>query len=158
MLVAAPTGLFDAAPGGGGAYAAHPYPLGPELAGTPMRGIARKGSQLWFGCGRRLCVEDRGRVSVFGPAEGLPEDTWDALAITPDGSVWARSPSRLYRKPPGAARLVQEKPGYRIQHLLGRPGHRPGRVGDGSHRQGVGIRREGNVEPRQARGWGCAPQ
>jgi CheY-like chemotaxis protein/streptogramin lyase len=41
---------------------------------------------------------------------GLPEDSWDAIGMTPDGSVWIRSPSRLYRKPPGASRLVQEKP------------------------------------------------
>ena len=110
VVVATPTGLYEAVADGAGSFSARPYPLGPELAGTPMRGIARNGSQLWFGCGRRLCVEDRGRVSIFGPAEGLPEDAWDAIGITPDGSVWVRSPSRLYRKPPGAARLVQEKP------------------------------------------------
>jgi len=40
----------------------------------------------------------------------LPDDAWDAIGITPDGSVWIRSPNRLFRKPPGAARLVQEKP------------------------------------------------
>ena len=110
VLVATPSGLFEAAPKGDGSFSAHPYPLGPEFAGTPMRGMVRNGSQLWFGCGRRLCVDDRGRVSIFGPAEGLPEDAWDAIGITPDGSVWARSPSRLYRKPPGAALLVEEKP------------------------------------------------
>ncbi|HYW48550.1 MAG TPA: two-component regulator propeller domain-containing protein, partial [Bryobacteraceae bacterium] len=110
VVVATLSGLYEAAPDGDGSFSAHPYPLGPELAGTPMRGIARNGSQLWFGCGRRLCVEDHGRVSMFGPAEGLPDDAWDAIAVTPDGSVWIRSPSKLYRKPPGAARLVQEKP------------------------------------------------
>jgi ligand-binding sensor domain-containing protein len=110
VLVATPSGLYEAAPNGAGSFSARPYPLEPELAGAPMRGIARNGSQLWFGCGRRLCLEERGRVSMFGPAEGLPEEAWDAIAITPDGSVWTRSPGRLYRKPPGAARLVQEKP------------------------------------------------
>jgi signal transduction histidine kinase/CheY-like chemotaxis protein/streptogramin lyase len=110
VAVATPSGLYDAAPDGAGNWAAHPYPLGPELAGTPMRGIARHGSQLWFGCGRKLCVEDQGRVSTFGSAEGLPDDAWDSIAITPDGTVWARSPGRLYRKPPGAVRFVVEKP------------------------------------------------
>ncbi|MGO9257563.1 MAG: ATP-binding protein [Bryobacteraceae bacterium] len=110
VLVAAPTGMYEVAPDGAGSFSAHPYPLGPALAGAPMRGIARSGSQLWFGCRRRLCVEDRGRVSMFGPAEGLPEDAWDAIGIAPDGSVWTRSPSKLYRKPPGAAQWVQEKP------------------------------------------------
>jgi len=110
VVVASGSGLYDVAPNGAGVFTARPHPIGPELAGAPTRGIARHGSQLWFGCGRRLCVEDQGRVSMFGPAEGLPDDAWDAIGITPDGSVWARSPSRLYRKPPGAGRLVQEKP------------------------------------------------
>ena len=110
VFVATPSGLYTAALKGDGYLSARPYPLGPELIGTPIRGILQNGSQLWFGCGRRLCVEDRGRISIFGPAEGLPEDAWDAIGITPDGSVWTRSPSRLYRKPPDAAKLVQEKP------------------------------------------------
>ena len=110
VAVATPSGLFEVERNQDGSFAVHPYPLGPELAGVPARGIARNGSQLWFGCGRRLCVEDGGRVSRFGPAEGLPDDAWDAICITPDGSVWIRSPSKLYRKPPGAVRLVQEKP------------------------------------------------
>jgi len=109
MLVSTLSGLYEAIPKGDGSFSVHPY-LGSDLARTSTRGIARNGSQLWFGCGRRLCVEVGGSVSSFGPAEGLPDDDWDAIAITADGSVWARSPSRLYRKPPGAARLVQEKP------------------------------------------------
>ena len=75
-----------------------------------MRGIARSGTQLWFGCARGLCVEQGGKISIFGPAEGLPDDAWDAISITPDGSVWTRSPSRLYRKPPGESRLIRERP------------------------------------------------
>jgi signal transduction histidine kinase/streptogramin lyase len=110
VVVATPSGLYEVAPNGDGSFSVRLYPLAPELAGTPMRGIARNGSQLWFGCGRRLCVEDGGRVSMLGPAEGLPDDAWDAIGVTPDGSVWARSPSRLYRKPPGPTQLVQEKP------------------------------------------------
>ena len=84
VVVATPSGLYEVAPKGDGSLFARPYALGPELAGTPMRGIARNGSQLWFGCGRRLCVEDGGRVSMLGPAEGLPEDAWDAIGVTPD--------------------------------------------------------------------------
>src|ERR1035441_7174170 len=52
VVLATPNGLYVAVPDGAGSYAARPYPLGPELAGTNMRGIARNGSQLWFGCGR----------------------------------------------------------------------------------------------------------
>ena len=68
-----------------------------------MHGILRHGSQLWFGCDLHLCVEDGGRISIFGLESGLPEDSWDGIAISPDGTVWARSPSRLYHKPPGEA-------------------------------------------------------
>jgi ligand-binding sensor domain-containing protein len=69
VVVATPSGLYEVAPGGAGSLAARPYPLGPELSGKESRGIARSGSQLWFGCERQLCVEDRGRISKFGPAE-----------------------------------------------------------------------------------------
>ncbi len=144
VALATPNGLYEAVPDGTGSYAARPYPLGPELAGTPMRGIARNGSQLWFGCGRKLCVEDHGRVSIFGPVEGLPEDAWDAIAITPDGSVWTRSPSKLYRKPPGAAKIVQEKPDIASSIFWG--ALITGR--DGSVMvptdKGLAVRREGN--------------
>ena len=108
VTVSTPSGLFEAGPNPDGAFSAHPYMPGPGLRAMPAHGIARKGSQLWFGCGRNLCLADRGRVSVFGAAEGLPDDTWDAIGFTPDGSVWVRSPSRLYRKPPAAAGFVQE--------------------------------------------------
>jgi signal transduction histidine kinase/DNA-binding NarL/FixJ family response regulator len=110
VLVAAPSGLYEVAPKSDGSFAARTYPLGLGLAGTPVRGIAWNGSQLWFGCGRRICVEDGRRISTFGPAEGLVDDNWDAITVTPDGSVWARSPSRLYRKPPGEEHFVQEYP------------------------------------------------
>jgi len=144
VLVATPSGLYEVAAKGAGAWAARPYPLGPELAGTPLRAIARNGSQLWFGCGRQLCLEASGRVSTFGPAEGLPEDNWDAIDIAPDGSVWARSPSSLYRKPPGVARLVQEEPAIASSAYWG--ALTVGR--DGSvlvpTDKGLSIRREGN--------------
>ncbi len=111
VLVAAPSGLYEVLPGASAdSFSVRHHPLGPELDNKPVRGILRHASQLWFGCGQRLCVEEGGQVSVFGPENGLPEDSWDGIGITPDGSVWTRSPSRLYRKLPGASRLVQEKP------------------------------------------------
>jgi signal transduction histidine kinase/AmiR/NasT family two-component response regulator/streptogramin lyase len=144
VLVAAPSGLYDVATERDGSLAAHPYPLGPELAGASMRGIARRGDQLWFGCGRRLCLEERGRVSVFGPAEGLPDDNWDALGFGPDGSVWARSPSRLYRKPPAESRLAPEKPDLAPSAYWGAlTVDRDGSVMVPTDK-GLAIRREGN--------------
>jgi hypothetical protein len=107
VTLATPAGLYRAAANADGSFSAHPYPLGPGFRDMPTRGIARRGAQLWFGCGRNLCLADGGRVSVFGAAEGLPNDNWDAIGFTPDGSVWARSPTRLYCKPPEAARFVE---------------------------------------------------
>src|ERR1017187_3019316 len=144
VALATPNGLYEAVAGGAGSYTARPYPLGRELAGAPIRGIARNGSQLWFCCGRKLCVEDQGRISIFGPEEGLPDDAWDAIATTPDGSVWTRSPSKLYRKPPGAGQMVQEKPDIASSIFWG--ALITGR--DGSVMvptdKGLAIRREGN--------------
>ena len=144
VVVSTLSGLYEVASDGAGSFSARPYPLGPELAGTSMRGIARHGPQLWFGCGSRLCVEELGRVSMFGPAEGLPDDNWDAIGITPDGSVWARSPSRLYRKPPDAARLVREKPDIASSIFWGAlTAGRDGSVMVPTDK-GLAIRREGN--------------
>jgi signal transduction histidine kinase/BarA-like signal transduction histidine kinase len=95
---------------GGDSFVLRPHRLPSALEGKPMHGILRHGSQLWFGCELHLCVEDGGRTSVFGPESGLPEDSWDGIAVSLDGTVWARSPSRLYRKPPGQARMIEEKP------------------------------------------------
>jgi signal transduction histidine kinase/CheY-like chemotaxis protein/streptogramin lyase len=110
VVVATPSGLFDVARQDNGSFSTLPHPLDSRLAGRAMRGIARNGSQLWFGCARGLCVEEGGKVAIFGPAENLPEDAWDAIAITPDGSVWIRSPSLLYRKVPGEVGFIRERP------------------------------------------------
>lgn len=108
VTVATPSGLYEAAQNADGSFSAHPYSPGPEFRAMPIYGIARQGSELWFGCGRNLCVSGGGHVTVFGESQGLPDDNWDAIGFTPDGSVWARSPSRLYSKPPGAGSFMQE--------------------------------------------------
>ncbi|MGO9240190.1 MAG: ATP-binding protein [Bryobacteraceae bacterium] len=110
VIVSSTTGLQEALPAGGGTFAVRSYRLTAALEQKPMHGILRHGQQLWFGCELHLCLEEGGRVLTYGPAQGLPEDSWDAIAIAPDGSVWARSPSRLYRKPPGQDHMIQEKP------------------------------------------------
>jgi signal transduction histidine kinase len=111
VVISTRAGLFEVLTDGRtGSLSARPYPLGPEFSGMPMHGILGQGSQLWFGCGKQLCVDDSGHVAVFGPGDGLPADSWDAIRITPDGSVWTRSTGKLYRRPPGAARFLQENP------------------------------------------------
>ena len=110
VLISTPTGIYEAFRSADGSFSTRSYPLPAGLAGKPMRGILRQGASLWFGCEQRLCLEEGGRFSVFGPIEGLPEDDWDAIRISPDGSVWARSPKSIYRRAPGKTRFSQEKP------------------------------------------------
>ncbi len=109
VLLGTASGLYEAGPSGdGGGYTARAYRLGPRIDSGPVRSILRHGAQLWIGCGDRLCVSESGHVSVYGPDQGLPEDQWNGIAITQNGSVWVRSPSRLYRKPANEKRFVQE--------------------------------------------------
>ena len=47
---------------------------------------------------------------MFGTEQGLPEDSWDGIQISPDGSVWVRSPKSVYSRAPGQTTFSQEKP------------------------------------------------
>ncbi len=64
------------------------------------------GSDAAGGCASKTAGGSRcaGRRTGYRKTPGM------ASPVSPDGSVWVRSPSRLYRKPPGATRLVREKP------------------------------------------------
>src|SRR5271167_2502267 len=107
VVVSTTIGLEEVVPTKNASFVVHPYRATAALEGKPTHGILRHGAQLWFGCDLHLCVEEGGRISMFGPESGLPEDSWDGIAVSPDGTVWARSPSRLYQKPLGKAHLVQ---------------------------------------------------
>jgi signal transduction histidine kinase/ligand-binding sensor domain-containing protein/CheY-like chemotaxis protein len=103
-------GIQEVFRGADGIFSTRLHVLTEALADKPMRGILRDGGSLWFGCGQQLCMEEAGRISVFGSEQGLPEDTWDGIQVSPDGSVWARSSKSLYRRPPGQPRFSKEKP------------------------------------------------
>ena len=60
---------------------------------------------LWFGCGTRICRLDSGRVTPLEEAAGVPEDRWDAILTDKEGTLWARSSTRLLKRPRGAARF-----------------------------------------------------
>jgi signal transduction histidine kinase/CheY-like chemotaxis protein/ligand-binding sensor domain-containing protein len=105
VVVSTEAGLKQVLPSG-----VKPYPVPHDLEGKQTRGILRHGSQLWFGCDLHLCVEDGGRTSTYGPENGLPEDSWDGIAVAPDETVWVRSSNHLYRKPPSKDHFIQEKP------------------------------------------------
>ncbi len=109
VLIATSAGIYQASRRADGSFSTQSYPLPAALATKPTHGILRQGSRLWFGCGQQLCMDDAGKVSVFGKEHGLPEDTWDGIRIAPDGSVWVRSARSLYRGPPAESRFLQEK-------------------------------------------------
>jgi len=105
LVVATTTGLLQVRPDSAdGALQARPYLAG----GQRVRGVFSQGKQLWYGCENRLCVAEDGHATEYGEAEGLPLHSWDAIEVTPDGTVWARSPTELYRKTRGAARFERE--------------------------------------------------
>jgi signal transduction histidine kinase/ligand-binding sensor domain-containing protein/CheY-like chemotaxis protein len=106
VLVSSNSGLVEVVPdGASGRLTARPYL--PGAIPTRTRGLLLHGAQLWFGCENRLCLEQDGRIHEFGEGQGLPSDSWDAIAVTPDGTVWARSTTKLYRKGADESRFVR---------------------------------------------------
>jgi signal transduction histidine kinase/ligand-binding sensor domain-containing protein/ActR/RegA family two-component response regulator len=110
VLITTSAGLYEASPRSDGSFSTHSFPMPAALAGKPMHSILRQGPRVWFGCDQQLCMEQAGQVSVFGRDQGLPEEVWDGIQISPDGSVWVRSPKCVYRRAPGETRFSQEKP------------------------------------------------
>ncbi len=87
------------------------------------RCIHARGSAVWFATlvwVRAAALRGRaGKVTVFGPAEGLP-DVWDAIGIT----RWLRVGSQPEQTLPQAAWCGSTGPGkagHSVQYLLGRP-------------------------------------
>jgi PAS domain S-box-containing protein len=108
VLIATPTGIYAASSRADGSFRAQLYQLPSWLAGKKMHGIQRQGERIWFGCGVQLCLEQAGHISLFGKEQGLPEDTWDGIQTSPDGTVWVRSPKSVYRRAPGQVRFSQQ--------------------------------------------------
>ncbi len=127
VLITTSSGIYEASAAGDGSFSLHSYGLPAALAGKRMYGIVRQGGRLWFGCDQELCLEEGGRVSVFGQEQGLPADMWDGIQISPDGSVWVRSPKSIYRMAPGQTMFSEENPhiassGFWGAMTLGRDG------------------------------------
>jgi len=142
VLITTSAGSYQASPGGDGSFSLHSYPLAAER----MYGILRRSARLWFGCDQQLCLEEGGRVSVFGREQGLPADMWDGIQESPDGSVWVRSPKNIYRRAPGKTMFSQENPdiassGFWGALIVGR---------DGS----VMVPSDKGLAIRTAAGWG----
>jgi signal transduction histidine kinase/ligand-binding sensor domain-containing protein/CheY-like chemotaxis protein len=61
--------------------------------------IGSKGG-VWFGCGFEICRLAQGKLTAFGPDQGVPAARWDALLEDHSGSIWVRSSKYLLRKSP----------------------------------------------------------
>lgn len=111
LWLGTPTGLFS--------YDGVEFKRMDALGGTPLRAsgvrtltVDRKGT-LWIGYlfgGASRYAE--GRLTNYGPTEGLPNATLARIAIGPDGSVWAAAVHGLYRLE--GERWVQHLPEHDI--------------------------------------------
>ena len=85
-----------------------PSPRGPEWVasdfstrhpGFPkllaVHSVRETASGLWVGCGQQICLWQGGKMLTWGPAEGVPPDTYRSILQMGNGEVWARSSLRL---------------------------------------------------------------
>jgi len=79
-----------------------PFQATDDASSGPVSSIA---GALWFGCGSGLCEWKDGRLTTWGPAQGLPSGAWSGLLAARDGSLWARSSTRLAHLATGAERF-----------------------------------------------------
>jgi signal transduction histidine kinase/DNA-binding response OmpR family regulator/ligand-binding sensor domain-containing protein len=74
----------------------------------PVFAVLVHQSALWFGCGSAICELDDGRVIVFGPDNGVPEDHWHSIVSDGSARIWARGNNHLLSRAPGAAGFADE--------------------------------------------------
>ena len=67
--------------------------------------LSRQDDSILFGCASGICRLAAGKVSLFGPEQGLPEDNWVRMFERFNGDVWARSPHHIACLRSGAARF-----------------------------------------------------
>ncbi|MFS2002490.1 diguanylate cyclase [Duganella sp. CT11-25] len=72
--------------------------------------LAEADATLWLGCGPALCHRGPEGVTVWGTAQGVPEENWRAILRDRGGQLWARGDHRIIALPPGAQRFVDRAP------------------------------------------------
>ncbi len=72
-------------------------------APDPARGVYEHEDEVWFGCGKGICLYHQERVQIFDSSQGVPESAWSGFATTADGTLWARGEGRLLVKKQGDA-------------------------------------------------------
>ena len=93
------------------ASASSQFELAPNSGPIATSVFVGTGDQVWFGCGQRLCMLTGERVSVFGTADGVPAERWDAILMDPTGKLWARSEKTLLARKAGTSRFESVQTG-----------------------------------------------
>ncbi len=65
------------------------------LESEVLSAMASEAKSVWVGCGEALCRYRDGGVDTFDERRGVPHEIWRALAISPDGTLTARSVGKL---------------------------------------------------------------
>ena len=109
VLVGVLEGLLHAIPRNGhisAEFLSLPLPL----SGKPIHGVYFHEKALWFGAEQMLWRLEAGKLTKFGPQDGLPVADWDAILVTVSGDLWVRGAKLTFCKPRGQPRF-QSIPG-----------------------------------------------
>lgn len=77
--------------------------------------LAGRDGSVWFDCGARICRSGPLQpTTVYGPAEGVPTEPWLRFAQATDGTLYARSRTKLLRLNPSAKLFESSFPGSHL--------------------------------------------
>jgi diguanylate cyclase (GGDEF)-like protein len=77
---------------------------------------------LWLSCGRRVCSVREGTLHVWGEADGVPLDDWNAYLEDRQGRLWIRSPQHLLvREPPSESFVLRDPPSAELDDIRPNP-------------------------------------
>jgi len=101
--------LLRVSPGASGSWQVQPLPLHVDGHALPALGEAllADGDRLWAACGTQLCgIAADGKATVWGAAQGLPAERWQALLRDRDGNLWLRGGDHVLSLPAGGNRFI----------------------------------------------------
>jgi diguanylate cyclase (GGDEF)-like protein len=89
----------------------------PELDHLSSVTVVRErsgGQRIWMGCGEKLCSwldgqTGGGKVTRWGTAKGVPEETWQSVILDPSGTLWAQGQHHVAAMPPGESQFLDRK-------------------------------------------------
>jgi len=99
-----------------GGHGAEPWQLRPmfdtaQLASVPqlrkITAVYAAHGRLWLGCDTSLCAIDAaGKIVLYGPAQGVPADSWSGMLLDRQGTLWLRGVHHVRVLPAGATRFA----------------------------------------------------